>query len=364
MISWRDYLSKKKTQLVAADLYRSKDRDLSGKNQVLFKSPNLKLINRGVCYAELKNILVSAGNLEQLKDALASVIDGYRSIIKNERPHAVLINCTYYLPWCLYVAAKKEGVKKIVIHYHGILKKEIGGYEKKPRDLLCEMEKSFHNENDLVIFPSLFAKSVVEREVVCGNLKNWEVIPNPIPDHFFDCPLKKKGSGKNIGAVIRWSHIKNPGFLERLATYGVKNKKGYKINIVSRPLRFDDNLYLKIKKVANFIEPLDNRELTNFYSRMDLIVCPSFFETYGNVAQESLAAGTPALVGYNMGIAELYRELGLDEWVVDFNDFAGAVKTIGKASFEAVGRSLRQKLRKKLNTGTVFDRLYKTLSRH
>jgi len=359
-ISWKDYLSRsgENAQLVAADIFQTDDHKLVAAPKVIFRDRYFKLLACGVIHRNIKDIYMSSRGLDQLKDGLRPMIDGYRRMIRFEKPNVVLINCTYHIPWCLFVAAKEEGIKKIVIHYHGILKKEAEYFENEVRRVLLEMERDFHCGGDMVIFPSLFAKRVVEKEVVNRELKKWVVVPNPIPDYFFNCSQKKKGLGKNIGAVSRWSSIKNLEFLEKLAMCVVENKKGYRINLVSRPICSDDGLYLRMKDNVNFIDFLSNRDLAKFYSRMDLVVCPSHFETYGNVAQEALASGTPALVGSNMGISDFYRELGLDGWVVDFNDFDSAVAKIERASFEVVDNALRNELRSRLKTEKIFSRLF------
>jgi len=364
VISWRDYLHKKhrETQLVAIDLFWALNHDLGGNEQVLFEDGNFKFVRKGIICRSLRDIIALSNDLSQFENELRPIIDAYRSAIFREKPDFVLINCTNCLPWCLYAAAKKEGVKKIAIHYHGILKKEIENYEKKPKDLLLKMELNFHGENDLVIFPSLLAKDTVEREVVVGKIKNWVIVPNAIPDYFFDVPQKTKGKGKNIGAVMRWSVVKNHEFLNKLARYGAENKKQYRINIVSEPFRRDNDLYREMKGLVNFIAPLSNADVCSFYSRMDAIVCPSHFETYGNVAQESLAAGTPALVGRNMGIAGLFRDLGLDDWVIDYNNFDIAAEKIENISFETVKQSLRDELYKRLNTEMIYDSLFGAMS--
>ena len=49
------------------------------------------------------------------------------------------------------------------------------------------------------------------------------------------------------------------------------------------------------------------------------MLSPSRFETYGNVAQEAVACGTPSLVSEQMGVAETFRKIGLDDLIIDFS---------------------------------------------
>jgi glycosyltransferase involved in cell wall biosynthesis len=363
VISLTEFFQKREPeiQLVAVDVFKTDNPEQACKKNILLDRKNLKLVKYGAIYDNLRNVFLNSRNLNDFETTLSPVIEKFRAAIKQEKPDIVLVNCTYYLPWCLYVAAKKESVGKVIVYYHGILKKEAEDYEPKTKDILLQMEKSFHIGNDLIVLPSIFAKKTLEKEVVGRELKNWTIVPNPIPDYFFKTRQKEAGAGKNIGAVIRWCDIKNPKFLNEFARYGVENKKRYKVSVVSKPLHNDDILYRKMKKSVNFIDPLSNSNLPLFYSEMDAVVCPSHFETYGNVAQEALASGTPALVSLNMGIADLYREIGIGDWVLDFDDFKTTAGKIEEASFETVSPSIREELRKRLNIDVVYGRFLKDI---
>jgi len=337
VISLTEFFQKREPeiQLVAVDVFKTDNPEQACKKNILLDRKNLKLVKYGAIYDNLRNVFLNSRNLNDFETTLSPVIEKFRAAIKQEKPDVVLVNCTYYLPWCLYVAAKKESVGKVIVYYHGILKKETEDYEPKTKDILLQMEKSFHIGNDLIVLPSIFAKKTLEKEVVGRELKNWTIVPNPIPDYFFKTRQKEAGAGKNIGAVIRWCDIKNPKFLNEFARYGVENKKRYKVSVVSKPLHNDDILYRKMKKSVNFIDPL------------------------GNVAQEALASGTPALVSLNMGIADLYREIGIGDWVLDFDDFETTAGKIEEASFETVSPSIREELRKRLNIDVVYGRFLK-----
>jgi len=104
-----------------------------------------------------------------------------------------------------------------------------------------------------------------------------------------------------------------------------------------------------ILSALNIVKPMDNRKLSNFYSKMDLIVCPSHFETYGNVAQEAIASGTPALITPTMGVAETFRRFGLDRWIIDFSSPARAAKAMEIALSETVDPLLRNDMRREMN---------------
>ena len=67
---------------------------------------------------------------------------------------------------------------------------------------------------------------------------------------------------------------------------------------------------IKDSKYFTIHEQLHHKELNQFLrNTVDIVLCPSLFETYGNIAQESLASGTPALINKNMGIRETYERI-------------------------------------------------------
>jgi glycosyltransferase involved in cell wall biosynthesis len=73
------------------------------------------------------------------------------------------------------------------------------------------------------------------------------------------------------------------------------------------------------------IPPMGHVELYRFYASLGLLVMPSRFETFGNVAAEALYCGTPVLVSPETGFAEVLRAAGLEDMIVDFSDPAAAV---------------------------------------
>ncbi len=60
--------------------------------------------------------------------------------------------------------------------------------------------------------------------------------------------------------------------------------------------------------------------LKRFYVTQGLVICPSIFETFGNVAMEAACLGIPVLVSEKMGCAEILRQVGLSNMVVNFDD--------------------------------------------
>jgi len=298
--------------------------------------------------SDFKELISKAENIGQIKEGYRDLIQSYYEIIRKESPDLVLINGTYYVPWCLFLAASETKIP-VVLHYHGILSKETSHWPEKQRNLMKDMERTFDNDRLFYLFPSMLARKTVEDEVFGHKINKSAVVPNPIADHFFK--IRDIGSRKNIGFVGRWSKIKNPKFIKNLAKYN-QNKNDLIINLVSEKLRAKKMIGEGIKNIR-FIKPMDSSKLGNFYAKMGIILSPSYFETYGNVPQEAIASGTPALVNSNMGVAETFQSLGLKDWIINFD----SVKTVSKKILETSGMEVPAKTREYLRQMVSGERI-------
>ena len=90
-------------------------------------------------------------------------------------------------------------------------------------------------------------------------------------------------------------------------------------------------------------DPMSSRKLAKFYEKMGIIISPSLFETYGNVAQESIASGTPALISSNMGVSETFRDLGLSDYIVNFKSTQDVYNKIINFSGQPISDKVRKK---------------------
>ena len=107
---------------------------------------------------------------------------------------------------------------------------------------------------------------------------------------------------------------------------------------------------------------MDNRKLAGFYKNMDIIICPSHFETYGNVAQEALASGTPALVSKNMGITETLAKLKLGHLVTDFRSPKAVYQKICALARLEIRTAVRGRLKAGYTPKKIYPKLCSLLS--
>lgn len=171
--------------------------------------------------------------------------------------------------------------------------------------------------------------NVVEKEIVKKQIKNAFVIPNS-----FKVPESKyvfNSVERRIAAVGRWDKIKN--FKSFFEIHNILKKQGW-----SHEASFvtGDSKIKNIPKTINRFTSMTHDELLKFYSSQGLIICPSLFETFGNVPMEAVCMGIPVLVSDNMGCAEVLRTAGLGNMVVSF----GNLKEVSKRVKELCGQQI------------------------
>ena len=246
------------------------------------------------------------------------------------------------------------------MHYHGVLTKEVRGYGAKQREIFREMEKCFDSKDIFYIFPSFLAKRVVEKEVFGHTISKCKVLPNSVPLYFHG-PMTDNASNK-IGVVSRYARIKNLDFVYKLAEYNQNHGGKFEINLITDISPKKSPLH-KWAKIINVQKPVNNKALPAFYQKMGLILSPSHFETYGNVAKEALAAGTPAMVSKNMGVSETFKKLGLRKLVISFDSVKSVYEKIEKEIGQEIEENVRNKIKKLYSPSNIFSKMIRELER-
>lgn len=355
-----NFLQKDKSsqiQIIGVDVTSEINSSPNGISYQNIDNSILRFIPLSVNCPYFGDIIKTSKTVDEIKDNYSELINKFIELIKIEKPDLILLNGTYCVPWSLFQAGRQQKIP-MVLHYHGILSKETDHYQQPIKNIIHDMENTFDNDDLLYIFPSKIAKSTVEKEIFKHKICRSVVIPNPIPDHFFN--TKDSNSKNNIAYVGRWSNIKNPNFIKKIIKYSQDKNVEYKFNIVSDIAKATEELSDFTNDVKLY-SPMNSQKLANFYSKMSIVISPSFFETYGNVAQESIASGTPALVGPNMGVAEIFKEIGLSNWIVDFKSTKNVYYKIKRFSGQPIKNKVKKMLKYNLNTNTINSLLVKTL---
>jgi glycosyltransferase involved in cell wall biosynthesis len=270
---------------------------------------------------QIMDIMKRSRTLASIKTAYAKPIKIIRSILKEQRPDVILLSGTYYMPWIISVAAKAEGIP-MVLWYAGILSKETEHYPTKIKKLFVAMEKNIVSNASKIIFPSKLCKRTVEDMVLKKKVKNSYIIPNPVANIFTDPSAAETSVARRIAAVGRYSKIKNFDKFFALHKELLKQKWEHTASFVT-----DSNANLKkMPKTVELLPPMTPEGLKKFYLSQGLIICPSTFETFGNVPMEAVCLGIPVLVSENMGCAEVLRKIGLENMVISFDDMSKVVE--------------------------------------
>lgn len=286
----------------------------------------------------LANILKRSATLKDLEHAYREPIAIIRNILKDTRPDVILLSGTYSWPWLISVAAKKERIP-VVLWYSGVLAKETEHYPEKIKKIFLSMEKAMVNNSTKMIFPSALCKKTVEQLILKNKIKNSYVIPNPIASIFTERSPIGTSIERRIAAIGRYTTIKNFDSFFRLHLELQKRNWRHTASFVT-------NSSADLKKMPKTIESLPSMTmdgLKKFYLAQGLIVCPSTFETFGNVPMEAVCLGIPVLVSENMGCAEILKKVGLENMVIRFDD----IKNVADRVQELCGQSI---LPKQLNS--------------
>jgi len=338
------------------------DRPSAAPNLELLSMQRFELILKESAYPAIEERIKSVASLEALREAYAPLVETYHAAILEAKPDVIVINGTYLLPWCLLIAARRYAKAKIVVHYHGILKKEVAHWkEESAKALFLEMERDFDIADASYIFPSELAKRTVEQEVFGHGIEHALVLPNPVPDHFFESTApRERASATQVGVVSRWTSVKGVAFLESLARRAHESGR-YTFNVISN-LEEGSERYEELSPYMRLHTAVDNSDLPSFYRSQGIILTPSRFETYGNVPQEALAAGTPVLVSSSSGVAETLRKLGLEQYIDDFSSVDAVLARIDAIAGTSVPDHARATLRKEYTAASIFKRYFAYLA--
>lgn len=282
----------------------------------------------------LMDIMKHSQTLKQIEAAYTKAIKIIRAILKETHPDNVLLSGTYYMPWLISIAAKKEHVP-VVLWYSGVLSKETEHYPEKIRKLFTLMEKAVIKNSTKIIFPSRLCKKTVETIVLKNRVRNSYVIPNPVASIFTDPCATNASIERRIAAVGRYSKIKNFNKFFDLHRELLERKWRHTASFVTN----SDANPKKMPKTIEVLPSMTIEGLKKFYLSQGLIVCPSAFETFGNVPMEAACLGIPVLVSDTVGCAEVLRKVGLENMIISFDD----ISKVADRAQELCGQSILPK---------------------
>ena len=277
-------------------------------------------------------------------------IEAASDILKHEAPDVVLANGTFFAPWLLSRAARHLKLP-IVLRYAGVLSRETEHYPAGVRKVFRAMERDIARSARHIIFPSDLCRRVVEKDIVRGTLPEWSVVHNPVRSPSTP-PVARTRTLNDIAVIGRWTPVKNFGAFFDLHAALKRDKWPHRAFIITT-----HGAPRAIPRSIIRIPPMDHDQLWRFYASLGLLVMPSHFETFGNVAAEAVMSGVPVLVSDNTGFAEVLQAVGLDRMVVDFSDQKTAIARIKELCGTVVSETALAALRKMLDPVINRDRI-------
>ena len=108
LLSFADFIHKDKTAKDVKFIGVSVEDNFQNDGQAIIsksQEKNFRLISVLMSVPNIKEAVERSASIKDVEKAYEPLIKTYLSIILKEKPDLVLLNGTYYLPWCLYLAA-------------------------------------------------------------------------------------------------------------------------------------------------------------------------------------------------------------------------------------------------------------------
>jgi glycosyltransferase involved in cell wall biosynthesis len=352
-LSLLDYLHESETSFVGIELnsYRT------FKSAIVYRHLSPKWFSHhiiSICDFSINKIIKKSQSLADVEKHFDSIIKTVQEILRKDKPDVLFINGTYYMPWVLSIAAKREKIP-VVLWYAGVLTKEVEFMTPKFQRIFNEMEKSIVKRAERIIFPSNICKEVVYEKVSSSNaVKQGIIVPNPIS------PIFTRASGMGQPVERRIAFVGRNSLIKNVEEFCLLHKKLLKIGWKHEATIVSDinkDGLKKIPKSIKVIPSMSSERLKTFYATQGLIISPSFFETFGNVPVEAACIGIPVLVNKDMGCADLFIDSGLENMVIDFADRDATLERIVSLCGQEILPRQINNLRKRVDTKYVAHRI-------
>lgn len=296
--------------------------------------------------------LQQASSINEILTICEKFIEQIAKDLSSESPDKVFAVDTSLGAFCVVAACKYANLSVSTI-IAGIKSEEARYNSESSLPYMLAVENYCLTQSNRLIFPSLLAAEHCIFQYT--GIAPFSVVHNGIADSFLhaELPILNQRS-RRIGAVMRLDGVKNPHALGKIADS--LQQYGYSLDLITNLSPEYKQLELNfLDNICVFPPSLSDEDLLGFYGQRCALVCPSKFETYGNVAMESIAAGIPAVITDRMGVCEVYRKLGLEHLIVAVDDIEKIVERLIVA--EPISLAVREHLRNEFSWGAVCSRL-------
>jgi D-inositol-3-phosphate glycosyltransferase len=300
------------TQNVKIDIFTRRTQE--NLPQIVYLQPNVRVIHiKAGPFAPIHK-----NDLYQYTPTFARHIEEFR------RSESITYDIVHSHYWLSGVAAMRLacfwGVAHITMfHTLGRLKQLANPKEAEP-PLRLEMEQRLIHQADRIIAATADERSHIVR--YCGaTSRQVDIVPCGVDLNLFE-PYEKRLARQQLGLPLdsplllfvgRLDPFKGPDQLLRAAAMMQEDAQ---VVIVGGMLSADTDLQelqclaqtLRIEQRVHFVGAQPRKNMPLFYSAADVTVVPSYHETFGLAAVESLACGTPVVATRAGGLMTVVRD--------------------------------------------------------
>jgi D-inositol-3-phosphate glycosyltransferase len=249
----------------------------------------------------------------------------------------------------------------IMFHTLGAIKNSLGIGECEP-ELRIESEKEVISSCDRVI-ASTTAETEYLMTLYGASSDKITVIPCGVNLELFQ-PVDKEIARKELGLdhqkIILFVGRMDPlkGLEQMLMALTYMDGEKPLLMVVGGDANSQDQVQslqrlvkeMNIEKRVKFVGPVAQSQLPLFYSAADVCAIPSYYESFGMVALESLACGTPIVATNVGGVRDLVRSREMGRVVAD-NSPLSLAREISEVIYQPDGNMEHLKMRRE----TVID---------
>lgn len=294
---------------------------------------------------QVRLIHINAGEIDLNKESLSQYIDEYVSGISEfqaERNiHYDIIHSHYWLSGKAGLSLSKKLSAPHVTSFHttAALKNStlINNLETQERE---PSEREIAQRADRIIAWT-HEESESLMSIYGASKKNISVVPIGVDIELFqkknrETARKRFGLPLNKDLILylgRLDPIKGPDlFIETvLKLANRKNLEAWVVggeqNTYEKQQLQNQSSNLTLNEKIRFLEPIPHQQLPWLYSAADILVVPSYYESFSMVTAESLATGTPVIASDVAGPASLIKD-GESGFLIkpgDSNEFASKI---------------------------------------
>ncbi|MDP3989653.1 MAG: glycosyltransferase family 4 protein [archaeon] len=231
------------------------------------------------------NLIIHSGN----------IIDWFKYVTKNNRPDLIYIN-DYFLGGLFGTILKKRMQVPLFLRCGSPWRYNFKSLSAISKTVLIHFLKPFVIRNcNKVVYNS--------KSIVCKNIKHdYEIIYNGVDTDIFK-PMPEVQTKSNKLRLISIGNLNKEKGLEYLfkAINGLEDK-------VSLTVVGDGPLLQEFKrknKNVEFIGRIEHKDLPKIINQHDVLVHPSYVESFPNVILEAMACGKPVIACNIYGIPEM-----------------------------------------------------------